>query len=146
MTFYVILLALHALSVMFWVGSLVSITRVMSSGLGEPEAVRHRLAAAARKIYRSVSSVWMGTALLSAIGMIALMKGEHFKHGWFHGKLAAALVMLALHFVLGARVRGAEAQGLNDDTARSMRGLQVGVLVVAALAVAFVIVIKALRH
>ena len=31
MTAYVILLALHALSVMFWVGSLVSITRVMST-------------------------------------------------------------------------------------------------------------------
>ena len=58
---HVALLALHVFSLLFWVGSLVSITRVLSAGDGEPEAVRARLAATARKIYRSVASPWPTT-------------------------------------------------------------------------------------
>lgn len=139
---HLVLLALHVFSLLFWVGSLVSITRVMASAEGEPEAVRARLAATARKIYRTVSSPWMGVATLAGLGMVAVMNGVYFRYGWFHGKLTAAIVMLALHFVLGSRVRAAEAGGLTDDAARSARALQLGVLAAAALAVGFVVVLK----
>lgn len=142
---HVALLALHVFSLLFWVGSLVSITRVLSAGDGEPEAVRARLAATARKIYRSVASPWMGVATLAGLGMIAVMRGAYFHFGWFHGKLAVAIVMLALHFVLGSRVRSAESNGLTDDVARGARSLQLGVLAASALAVFFVIVLKNLR-
>ena len=87
----------------------------------------------------------MGFALLTGLGMIGALHGEQFKHGWFHGKFTLALVMLALHFVLGARVRAAEAAGRTDGVAPQMRVLQLGVLVTAALAVVCVIVLKALR-
>lgn len=136
------LLALHVFSVLFWVGSLVSVTRVMTSAAGEAEAVRARLAAVARKIYRSVSSPWMGIALLTGVGMIALQRGAHFQIGLFHGKLTAVLVMLALHFTLGSKVRAAEANGLTDEAAGSARALQIGVLVAAALAVGSIIAMK----
>ncbi len=142
-----VLLALHVLALMFWVGSLVSITRVLAAGQGDPEGgpVRARLAATARKLYRVVASPWMGVAVLTGLGMIAVAHGEYFHHGWFHGKLAAAIAMLALHFTLGARVRTAEATGLTDETIRRVRALQLGVLVSAALAVGFIVVWKGLR-
>lgn len=138
----ILLLALHVFSLLFWVGSLVSITRVLSAADGESDAVRARLAATARKIYRAVASPWMGVATLTGFGMIGVMHGAYFRFGWFHGKLTAAIVMLALHFVLGARVRVAETNGLTDDIARGARTLQLGVLACAALAVGFVVVLK----
>lgn len=139
---HVILLGLHVFSLLFWVGSLVSITRVLAAGQGESDAVRARLAGTARRIYRAVASPWMGIATLTGLGMIGVMHGAYFRFGWFHGKLTVAIVMLALHFVLGSRVRGAEANGLTDDVAAGARGLQLGVLIAAALAVVFVVVLK----
>jgi uncharacterized membrane protein len=138
---HLILLGLHVFAQLFWVGSLVSITRIMGAAQGEAEAVRARLASTARHVYRTVSSPWMGVALLTGLAMIA-HNTLYFRMPWFHGKLTAAIVMLALHFVIGARVRGAEAQGLNDDAARSMRGLQLGVLLAALGAVLTVVVQK----
>lgn len=138
----IILLALHVFSLLFWVGSLVSITRVMSAAEGEADAVRARLASTARKIYRAVASPWMGVATLTGFGMIGVVHGAYFRFGWFHGKLTAAIVMLALHFVLGSKVRTAEATGLTDDIARGFRSLQLGVLACAAAAVTFVVVLK----
>ena len=87
----------------------------------------------------------MGLAVLSGIGMIGAAHGLYFHYGWFHGKLAMALGMLALHFVIGARVRAAEGAGRLDGVALHMRALQLGVLLVAALTVLFVIVLKSLH-
>ena len=70
------------------------------------------------------------------------MHGSYFRYGWFHGKLTVAIVMLALHFVLGSRVRGAEVSGLTDEAANGARAIQLGVLVSAALPVGAVIVLK----
>lgn len=142
---YLVLLALHVLADLLWVGSLVSITRVITSAAGEPEAARPRFAAAARRIYRTVSSPWMGVATLTGLAMIGVMAGQHFRFGWFHGKFTAALVMLGLHFALGARVRAAEANGIDEKSAGAMRSLQLGVLGAAAAAVVFVIVLKSWR-
>ena len=140
-----ILLATHVLSLLLWIGSLVSITRVVTAGVGEEPAVQARFAALARRIYRTVASPWMGIATLSGFGMVAAARGMYFRFGWFHGKFTLALVILALHFVLGARVRAAEAAGRTDGVAPQMRALQLAVLVAAALAVGCVIVLKAVR-
>jgi hypothetical protein len=42
-------------------------------------------------------------------------------------------------------VRKAEAQGLTDDVARSMRALQLGALLLSTVAVVFIVVWKGLR-
>jgi len=140
-----VLLALHVLANLLWVGSLVSITRVITSAIGEPEPTRARFAALARRIYRTVSSPWMGIATLTGLGMIGAAHGMYFRFGWFHGKFTAALAMLGLHFVLGRRVRAAEASGIDEQSAGAMRSLQLGVLGAAAAAVTFVVVLKSWR-
>jgi uncharacterized membrane protein len=141
----VIFLGIHVFSLLFWIGSLVSITRVLAMGVGENEMVRAKLASTARKIYRSVASPWMGFALLTGLGMIGLAGGSHFRMGWFHGKFTSALLMLVIHFVLGSRVRTAEAKGLTDEIANGARTLQLGVLVVSALAIVCVVILKNLH-
>lgn len=143
------ILAVHLLAVILWVGSLVSITRVLSLALDATGEARARLADAARGVYKTVSSVWMGVGLLAGVGLIAVTPGL-FRMGWFHGKLTAGIVMLALHFVLGAKVRRAQMEA-GDDTAfraalASVRGLQVGVLAAAAVAVSCVTILKAAMH
>jgi putative membrane protein len=140
-----VLLALHVLANLLWVGSLVSITRVITSALAEPEGTRARFAAAARRIYRSVSSPWMGIATLTGLAMIGVSQGAYFRFGWFHGKFTVALVMLGLHFALGARVRAAETHGVDATGARAMRSLQLGVFATATAAVLFVVVLKGWR-
>lgn len=144
-TLATILTAVHLLSLMFWIGSMVSITRVMTSAAEQSEAVKSHMAAVARKIYRSVSSPWMGFALLSGLGLLAAAGGLQLRHGWFHGKLTAVIVMLALHFYLGAQVRGAEKTGITADTVKSMRAVQLAVLLTATIAVSFIVVWKGLR-
>ena len=116
--------AVHILSLFLWIGSLVSMTRVLSSADGEPDLVRARLATTARKLYRVVASPWMGIAVLTGALLIVLypqnwqaqdmaISGTHwlFKQGFFHAKLTGVLVLLALHFTLGARIRRAERDG-----------------------------------
>lgn len=141
-----VLLATHVLSLLLWIGSLVSITRVLTAGATEEPAVQAKFAALARRIYRTVSSPWMGVATLAGFGMIGVARGAYFRLGYFHGKFTMALIMLALHFVLGARVRAAEAAGRTDGVASQMRLLQLGVLITAALAVFCVLVLKNLSH
>ncbi|MFO0626342.1 MAG: CopD family protein [Polyangiales bacterium] len=142
-------LALHLLAVILWVGSLVSITRLLGVALASTGEARARLADAARTLYKTVSSVWMGVALLAGLGLIALTPGI-FRLSYFHPKLTAAIVMLALHFVLGAKVRKAQATAGDDAAFRaalaSVRGLQIAVLAVAALAVASVTILKYRGH
>lgn len=137
-----VLLATHLLAVLLWIGSLVSITRVLTAGATEEPAVQAKFAALARRIYRTVASPWMGVATLAGFGLLAASRFIFFRFGYFHGKFTMALVMLALHFVLGARVRAAEAAGRTDGVAPQVRLLQVGVLITAALAVVCVIIVK----
>jgi uncharacterized membrane protein len=143
------LLAVHVLAVILWVGSLVSITRVLALAAEVSGDARAKLTDGARAVYRGVSSPWMGIALLAGVGLIAVTPGI-FRMGWFHPKLTAAIAMLALHFFLGVKVRKAQA-AVGDDTAfaaalSSVRGVQLGVFASAALAVSAVTILKASMH
>lgn len=143
-TAYALVLSLHVFSLLLWIGSLVSITRTLSSAAGEPEAVRARLAVTARRLYRVVASPWMGLAVLSGLAMIAMLKGGQFRFGWFHAKLTFAIALLALHFVIGSRVRRAESDGLTAETDNTVRRLQLGVMAAALLTVFCAIGLKAI--
>lgn len=145
---YLVTAAIHVLSLLLWIGSLVSITRVLGAADGESDAVRAKLASTARKVYRAVASPWMGIAVLSGIVLMLRypqnwqartldMSGTRwlFKQGFWHTKLLGVVVMLGLHFVLGARVRRAERDGAPPGQASTMRAVQIGVLFTAAVIV-----------
>src|SRR5262249_45736118 len=130
------IVALHVLSLLLWIGSLVSITRVLASAEGETDDVRAKLAGAARKGYRAVASPWMGIAVITGIILVVTAPAHEFrgqtlagwrwlfKQGFWHTKLLGVVLLLALHFVLGARVRRAERDGVAAPVARAMRGIQ----------------------
>lgn len=145
MNLTITVLAVHVLAVILWVGSLVSITRVLALALDSAGDGRARLADAARGVYKTVSSVWMGVALLAGVALIVLTPGI-FRMHWFHPKLTAGVVMLGLHFFLGVKVRKAQAAGADDAGFRaalaSVRMIQVAVLAAAALAVSSVTILK----
>ncbi len=142
MRLYPALLGLHVLSITLWLGSLVSITRVLSAGNGQADAARVALAQVARRIYRTVASVWMGLAVVSGFAMVAVLHGQQFRHGFFHAKLTAAVLLVGAHFVIGSRVRKAESGGLTDEIASSTRGLQLAVLGTAAATIFCAVVWK----
>jgi hypothetical protein len=59
--------------------------------------------------------------------------------------VTSALLMLVIHWVLGSRVRNAEAKELTDEIAHGARTLRLGVLVVSALAMVCVVILKNLH-
>lgn len=143
-----LLLAAHILAVIFWVGSLVSITRLLGLAKTLDGDARAKVTDGARAIYRSVSSSAMGIALLTGLAIIGANTGL-FRMGWFHPKLTAALVMLALHFVLGVKVR--KAQAATDDAGyrsavAAVGAIQWAVVLTALLAVFAVVVLKTVMH
>lgn len=139
-----LLLAVHVLAVIFWVGSLVSITRLLGLAKTLEGDARAKVTDGARAVYRSVSSSAMGVALLAGLAVLGANTAL-FRMGWFHPKLTAAIIMLVLHFLLGAKVR--KAQAAADDAGyrsavASVGALQWGVVLAALLAVFAVVVLK----
>lgn len=133
-----LLIALHVLSNLIWIGSIVAVGVLISSSAKLDASARPVMGAAARKVYRTLAAPAFGMSFLFAIALVARDPGFYFKQGWFHGKLTAALIVIALHHVIGARARKAEAGTLAGD---GKAGLLTAILfVAAAAAVVFVII------
>jgi putative membrane protein len=91
------LAAFHLLGVIFWVGSLLVITRLLALAGGEAGMVRQRMVAASRRLLVGGAStgaaitIVFGTALVTA-------HPKTLAAGWFHLKLFLVLVLVAVHF------------------------------------------------
>ena len=100
-------------------------------------AARVAVAGGARSVYRTLAAPSFGLSFIFGIALLAGDPSGYFKQHWFHGKLTAALVVIALHHVIGGRAKRAEAGTLAGDGAA--RALTLVLLVAAAGAVAAVV-------
>lgn len=104
--------ALHVASNLVWIGSLLAVGLLLARG---PGSVAERGAAAAA-VYRSlavpafVASFVLGLLQLTS-NLTYYLKQTHF----MHAKLMLALIIIALHHVLGARARRAASSGAASD-------------------------------
>ncbi len=107
-----LLVALHVLSNTLWIGSIVSV------GL-----LTEKHAEAARTIYLRVAvPAFVGSFTFGVI-RVAIEPSYYLHLHWFHAKLTAALVVIALHHVIGARAK----------KAGSMQGGRNGAILAAGL-------------
>jgi putative membrane protein len=135
-----IVLALHVLSNVVWIGSIAAVG-VLVSKSADPELdakSRAAVGAGARAIYRTLAAPAFTVSFVFGVALVARDPGGYFRQGWFHGKLAAALAVIAFHHVIGARSKRAAAGTLSGDG--GARAMTIGLLVAAAAAVFFVIV------
>lgn len=128
MNAYSLLLALHVCANVVWIGSIAAVGLLVAKS-----------GAAARYVYRVLAVPAFVASFVLGIGLVARDPAGYFHQGWFHAKLTAAIVVIALHHVIGGRAKRAEAGTLSGDGgARVMTG----VLLVAAAAAVFAVILR----
>lgn len=131
-----ILVFVHVTANVVWIGSILAVVVVLTGRAGEL-AVRGALA---REVYRKLAAPAFGVSFLAGVIRLALDTGYYFSATKFmHGKLTFALAVIALHHVIGARVKRAESGQIASAGNVGTLGI---VLLVAAACTAFFAVVK----
>ena len=135
------LLWLHVSGNIVWIGSILAVGLVLAGTRGEASLVRLR-GELAYDIYRRLAvPAFIVSFLCGAVRLGSDMSYYLKQHHWMHGKLTLALVVIALHHVIGARARKM-ANGAVQEAGPA--GILSVVLAVAAIGAAgFVIFGKA---
>lgn len=130
-----ILVACHLIANLAWIGSIIAVGLLVARS-AQPDSAG--FGKAARAVYQKVSAPAFGISFLFGIVLIAREPG-YFKMGWFHVKLTAALVVIALHHVIGGRAKKAEAGELTGDGGAQVMTLVLGL---ATAVVAFMVITR----
>lgn len=126
----------HVGANLIWIGSAISMGLLMAAKEGDPK-VRGALA---RRIYRQAAMPAFAISFAAGVIRTGMDMGYYFKqHHWMHGKLLFALVVIAIHHVLGARARKMEAGSMQEAGPSGMLTL---VLAVSAIIAAFFVVLR----
>ena len=92
------LLTAHVFGVILWVGGVLAGGRILLLRLDDPGS--EALANAEGKVFKSIAAIGLAIALLFGILVLGTRASYYMKQGWFHAKLALALVFLVLHMAL----------------------------------------------
>lgn len=124
-----LLVAVHVMANVVWIGAIASVGWLTRHAASLAEAEAKAIASAAyRLLYLRVAVPAFAVSFLAGVGRVAADPKTYFSFHWFHGKLLFALVVIALHHVLGARAKKA-AGG-------SMQGVESSAILTGALLVA----------
>ncbi len=127
-----LVVALHVASNLAWVGSLLAVGLLLSRG---PGSLAERGAAAAA-VYRSLSAPAFVASF--ALGLLQLVSrpGYYLRETHFmHAKLVLALIIIALHHVLGARARRVASGAAKDAGPAGALTVAIGVSALLAVLV-----------
>jgi putative membrane protein len=131
------LVSLHVFANLVWIGSIVAAGFLLARA-DEEKAY----ASASAWLYRRIATPAFGVSFLTGVGRLALEPSTYMHAHWFHGKLTFALVVIALHHVIGARAKKASAGSM--QRAKSGAILSVALLCASLLTVLFVLFKSAL--
>jgi putative membrane protein len=114
-----LLVAIHVMANLVWIGSIASVGWLTRRSLGLPEAERKTVAHLAYDLlYRRAAAPAFGLSFFAAVARLAMDPKGYFSQHWFHGKLLFALVVIGLHHVIGAKAKKAASgsmQGLESS-------------------------------
>lgn len=101
------LLFVHVLANVVWIGALLAVTRLVAraSLTKDPAGV----SGLARDVYMRLAVPAFLASFGAGLLRILLAPAAYAHMPWFHAKLTFALVVIALHHVIGARARRAAA-------------------------------------
>jgi putative membrane protein len=127
-----LLLVLHVMSNLVWIGSIACVGWLISAAAKEPDRVRAQTAAElAANLYQRVATPAFLASFVFGVGRLAGNVEYYMKSHWFHGKLTAALVVIALHHILGGKAKRAASGSVQ---AGGSGAILTGALLVSAFA------------
>jgi protoporphyrinogen IX oxidase len=127
-----LLLVLHVFANMVWIGSIAAVGW-LTVAASKQDGDSATLAATAVQLYRRAATPAFVVSFFAGMGRLLGDPEAYMRLHWMHGKLAAALAVIALHHVIGGRAK---------KTASGSRqaGRSSAILTGATLACAFVTV------
>ena len=139
-------IALHVMANLVWIGSIASVGWLVAAASKESD---RSSAVLARGLYLRVAVPSFLASFLMGLFRVLQAPAYYMHLHWFHGKLAFALGVIALHHVIGAkstrlaaRSAGGSATGSAKSPSESMQeGRSGGILAGALLAFAFLTVV-----
>lgn len=139
-----IVVALHVFAVIVWIGSIASAGWMLANRASAPTPEQGKAAAElALGLYRRVAAPAFVLAFAAGLIRLLLDKDVYMKAHWFHGKLTLALVVIALHHVIGARAaKVAKASGADADRLAKPAGVLTGALVLSAFGAVVLVILK----
>lgn len=132
-------LAVHLLGVILWIGGAVAAATV-GAFAADAEEGRTTALRGARRVLTWWSTPGMVLAWAGGLTMlIPEFATLYARAGWMHGKLTLLLALSGMTGVLGVRLRKA-ASGQKDVTSKLLNGLGLGLVALAFVVLALVIV------
>jgi putative membrane protein len=125
------LVAAHVVANVVWIGALLAVAAFAAGAQGS--AAPAEVGALARRAYVRLAVPAFVVSFTAGLLRIALEPRGYAHMPWMHAKLTLALVVIALHHIIGARVR--RVAGGNADAGRSLGILGLATFVCAAGAV-----------
>ncbi len=133
------IVVLHVMANLVWIGTIASVGWLTSAATKANDA---SAAILARNLYlRAAVPAFLASFVFGATRL--LMDPAYYMHlHWFHGKLTAVIIVIALHHVIGAKAKKVAAGSMQ---AGRTGGILVGALLASAfLSVAFVLLKQSL--
>jgi protoporphyrinogen IX oxidase len=126
--------ALHVFAVTLWIGSIACVGWLVSAAASAPGEKEGATAAElAFGLYRRAASPAFGIAFFTGLAQLLADSSTYMSLHWMHLKLTAAVAVIALHHIIGAKARKA-------SSGSRQAGRSSAILTGATLACAFVVV------
>lgn len=132
------LVTLHVTANLVWIGSIACVGWLISAAA---KAKDRSAAVLARGLYLRVAVPSFLASFLFGSLRLAMAPATYMHLHWFHGKLAFAFIVIALHHVLGAKAKRLAAATGEISSESMQAGRSGGILTGALLASAFVTVV-----
>ncbi len=99
-------LVFHIFGVVFWMGGLLIVTRVLASHAGEPSPdTRRALERLELKLLNGFAHPGAAITILAGIAVVAIQP-SYLRQTWLHAKLSLVAIMIGLDFVVYWRTKG----------------------------------------
>jgi putative membrane protein len=102
--------AFHVLGVVLWTGGLLAVSRMAAYHVAEAAAVQPRFAWVEWRMYWLVVIPGTVITLVTAVGLLASGALPYGSLGWFHGKMALVVLLIALHATLHVKLKALKAR------------------------------------
>jgi protoporphyrinogen IX oxidase len=107
---WVLLVAVHIMANVVWIGAISSVGWVTRRSAQLDEVAGKALATTAyHLLYKRAAAPAFAISFFAGVTRVAQDPKAYFSFHWFHGKLFFALLVIALHHVIGAKAKKAAA-------------------------------------
>jgi protoporphyrinogen IX oxidase len=125
-----LIVALHVMSNLVWIGSIASVGWLTAAASRQEDpVVRKVVAELGYRLYLRAAVPAFALSFVFGVGRLLMDPKTYMRLHWFHGKLAFAVGVIALHHVIGAKARKTAAGSMQSGRSSA---ILVGVLLVCA--------------